>query len=862
MPEYWDRLQSVSRGMQPAPAGTREEMFEGLLDALRGGAGLAGAVGRDVAALTELAGTARRPVRPPMALRNITPDVGGPGHPSPLTPTEEAAVFGEMAGAVAGPVIGGLAKTAAPHVGRLAGALGEAVGFERAVPTHRAAARGVYEQTKAAMQAPGPPVREAPTTPSGRALEAYETRKAELTPEPEPVAGPVPAADPAAPTPDPIDPNTTYLLDTPERVDDFLDRHVAWAQRGEPEAKMSAIWKAHGSGVFPYVSEHLGDLTNRMSGVPPSMRHHYSKEKIYMAWRDLEDVPWFIRTIDEQMGVNARRNNVPVGQLRRDVEAAAREYADAHAKIPVFNEAQERARDAAVAYGRLDFTTAHGHVAWLKREIDKGREHWDSIAGTVDPDRFNSWLADPDRAFPVPPEIDFSPEGLARIKPPKYNVGPALAPAAPTPAPFDDEAALASLKREMAEGAGAGAAAPEPPRATQRRPPSKTDTGAVMKGYSPSYEDQYPLSVSRDTGLSFAEADTITEAIPAMYGVRNLGAWRDRHLLDAIEKAEAGQVPLDAGFYYGGKAKPEPRHWHATEDDLAGQGTYVTKRDEGGGLGVTWWPEASGGRRISTGMTGGMSQYPKRQPLIVQAPGTPKWELEYLVDSMWPNKRREVDARPIQAGRDLLEKHRALPALFREWEKALDDPLADLDSAREVLVRGAAEYRRAKWHLWDEHGWRVSPHGRVGAAREGADAPSRFDSPLLPREQRKVDDYLKRAHLTPEEGARIERIQREEYALDAANPGLSKDLDGLWEELDALLDLPDVNSLSDALHMADPDTIKNLPKKLLPVILGVMGLSSLGESNTNAPSILHGVVGAGAAGAGAATQLREKPKQR
>ena len=187
MPEYWDRLQSVSRGMQPAPAGTREEMFEGILSALRGAGDIAGAAGREVGAITELAGTSRRPRRPPMALRNISPDVGGPGYPSPLTPTEEAAVFGEMAGAVAGPVIGGLAGKVAPYAKRLSAALGEPFGTA-AAPTHRAAARGVYEQTKAAMQAPGPPVREAPTTPSAKALEAYETRKAELTPEPEPMA--------------------------------------------------------------------------------------------------------------------------------------------------------------------------------------------------------------------------------------------------------------------------------------------------------------------------------------------------------------------------------------------------------------------------------------------------------------------------------------------------------------------------------------------------------------------------------------------------------------------------------------------------------------------------------------------------
>ena len=155
MPEYWDRLQSVSRGMQPAPAGTREEMFEGILSALRGAGDIAGAAGREVGAITELAGTSRRPRRPPMALRNISPDVGGPGYPSPLTPTEEAAVFGEMAGAVAGPVIGGLAGKVAPYAKRLSAALGEPFGTA-AGPTHRAAARDVYEQTKAAMQAPGP----------------------------------------------------------------------------------------------------------------------------------------------------------------------------------------------------------------------------------------------------------------------------------------------------------------------------------------------------------------------------------------------------------------------------------------------------------------------------------------------------------------------------------------------------------------------------------------------------------------------------------------------------------------------------------------------------------------------------------
>jgi hypothetical protein len=184
MPEYWEELQGVTQGMQPAPAGTREEIFEAILAASRAAAATADALPRlymrgapaattevllpfakdvavetakDYGALMEMAGVSGRPSRPPMFIRppvvgglGSPPHGGGPGSIHPAATTEREAQ------ALAFEAVGGAIGAAAPVAGRALGRLGERLGLEAAPPSARALGR-----------------------------EAYETRKAELTPEPE-----------------------------------------------------------------------------------------------------------------------------------------------------------------------------------------------------------------------------------------------------------------------------------------------------------------------------------------------------------------------------------------------------------------------------------------------------------------------------------------------------------------------------------------------------------------------------------------------------------------------------------------------------------------------------------------------------
>jgi hypothetical protein len=62
-------------------------------------------------------------------------------------------------------------------------------------------------------------------------------------------------------------------------------------------------------------------------------------------------------------------------------EAGAR-YADAHAKLVVYNEAQWHAREAAVAAGRLNFVGCEKHLRALQHHLGS-MEDWVTYAGQV-----------------------------------------------------------------------------------------------------------------------------------------------------------------------------------------------------------------------------------------------------------------------------------------------------------------------------------------------------------------------------------------------------------------------------------------------------------------------------------------------
>ena len=143
---------------------------------------------------------------------------------------------------------------------------------------------------------------------------------------------------------------------------------LADMQRGKPEMAMLVVqdtlkkepyYSARGNGSLNYLVEHVGDLTHRMAEkyatMPGSdMGIEYVEPKLRSAVRILSN------RIDLQL----------LGEFPEMPELAR--YAEEHKKLPVYNEAQRLARDAAVAIGERNFVVARDNLQKLKGMVDNG----------------------------------------------------------------------------------------------------------------------------------------------------------------------------------------------------------------------------------------------------------------------------------------------------------------------------------------------------------------------------------------------------------------------------------------------------------------------------------------------------------
>jgi hypothetical protein len=161
---------------------------------------------------------------------------------------------------------------------------------------------------------------------------------------------------------------------------------LAAAQRGTPEDAMVEAQFAYGGGVLNPVIEHVGDLTHRMSerNTAESRGYDYVKNKVDKALRNLENDYGFTREFNENIKNNAVSYGVPETQLRSKITTALEKYAAAHRELPVFNEVQRIARDAAVALGEQRWDTARQKLHQLQDYIDEGKESWIKRANVID----------------------------------------------------------------------------------------------------------------------------------------------------------------------------------------------------------------------------------------------------------------------------------------------------------------------------------------------------------------------------------------------------------------------------------------------------------------------------------------------
>jgi len=171
---------------------------------------------------------------------------------------------------------------------------------------------------------------------------------------------------------------------------------LADAQRGAPEQAMLKIQHTSGGGVLSPVVEHVGDLSHRMSEMTKYgvYGREYVREKVNRGLGALNHPYGFEKEHNENMEANARLYNTENSIFGNNryrgpnyttekhhalVNTALKEYANEHAKLPVYNKAQFHARGAAIAVGNKDWNTATSHLQKLKEMLDS-KEGWNHHA--------------------------------------------------------------------------------------------------------------------------------------------------------------------------------------------------------------------------------------------------------------------------------------------------------------------------------------------------------------------------------------------------------------------------------------------------------------------------------------------------
>jgi GNAT superfamily N-acetyltransferase len=177
---------------------------------------------------------------------------------------------------------------------------------------------------------------------------------------------------------------------------------LADAQRGAPEIAMVSAQQAMGGGVLSYCIEHVGDLTHRMCEHPdfiPFCGYESVRPKVERSYRMLSSR--YINPTTGEQGFYAEfmqnmRNNAfyynPEAETHEEalekhmakVTAALHRYADEHRKLKVYNQAQQIARDAAIALGEMDFKGAQRLLGILDG-WSSTPQRWAAKASEFDP---------------------------------------------------------------------------------------------------------------------------------------------------------------------------------------------------------------------------------------------------------------------------------------------------------------------------------------------------------------------------------------------------------------------------------------------------------------------------------------------
>jgi hypothetical protein len=177
----------------------------------------------------------------------------------------------------------------------------------------------------------------------------------------------------------------TYRHVPPVRLpEDMAARYLALAdaQRGEPEEAMLRVQFAH-AGVLNPLVEHVGDINHRMNEwtaiANGDAGYEFVKPKVERSLRLLEEEYGFRREHTGNVANNARSLGMSLPGYQGRLRLKLREYAAAHAALPVYTRAQWLARKAAVAIGEERFESARAALRILRNHLGS-REEWAEFA--------------------------------------------------------------------------------------------------------------------------------------------------------------------------------------------------------------------------------------------------------------------------------------------------------------------------------------------------------------------------------------------------------------------------------------------------------------------------------------------------
>lgn len=145
------------------------------------------------------------------------------------------------------------------------------------------------------------------------------------------------------------------------------------------------------SGAFTWLTEHVGDLTHRMTArghEQIAYGYDYVGPKVDRALRTLKHGYGIDREVSEQIKRNHEyrteqgETDLPLTEWQKRVREAGWRYTNAHQQLIVFNRAQWLARESAVALGEMNWSRATFCLDGLLQELESP-ERWTAFASQV-----------------------------------------------------------------------------------------------------------------------------------------------------------------------------------------------------------------------------------------------------------------------------------------------------------------------------------------------------------------------------------------------------------------------------------------------------------------------------------------------